>query len=346
MTRVLLWLCLAALGVSMTPVDAIGQILIRKKVFDSPETWVVNKSFTNSQWGKDVYCQVYSSALAYVWDANGLQHTIDIEADPCWNRLIYTDQASGQVSRTRSHGTFGFGIDSLNEPMAVKVVSPTSDENPSSDHYYIYVADRQNHRVERLHYTWTWPDSGLIHDYYCNAPMWRPTDLDVNNRGSFDNTEGYEIWVACKTDEIKAFNSTGGIILSWGSTGTTIGHFNDIRAVVCGKTRYNSSTGTWFANNGYVYVLDAGNCRIVRFLRDSYFTLSWDLVYTNPLIANFTDLEVDACGNLWATSRDGTSLQVHRLPRPAGSFSARPAPDRINLIIRSALPTPAGTGWW
>jgi hypothetical protein len=299
-------------------------MLIRKKVFDDPETWVVNKSFTNSQWGKDVYCQVYSSALAYVYvpGPNAMRHTIDIEADPCWNRLIYTDQAYGQSSRTRSHGTFGFGVDSLNEPMAVKVVSQTSDLNPISDHYYIYVADRQNHRVERLHYTWTWPDSGLIHDYYCTAAMWRPTDLDVSNGGLFDNPGAYEIWVACKDNFIYAFRFDGSIIMSYGGIGSGFGQFNDIRAIVCGKTRYNSSTGTWFANNDYVYVLDAGNSRIVRLLRDSYYNLVWDQVYTNPVIAHFTDLEVDACGHLWATSSDGTVFKFTYYLDPLGVFGS------------------------
>jgi hypothetical protein len=246
------WLCLTVLGLSLTTVDIFGQLLIRRPVFDNPETWVINKSYSNARWNKDVYCQVTSSALAYVGDPLGnLAHVIDIEADACWNRLIYSDQQNGQASRKRAYGIFGEGVDSLFEPMAVKVISPTSDQYWNLPYYNIYVADRGNHRVQKLRYRWTTPDSGLIHVQYLTSQLWRPTDLDVSNNGTYDFYNDDVIWVACKSDKIVwFFEPTGYCLGSYGSTGSDIGQFSDIRAIVCGKTR--EANGVWFANNRYI----------------------------------------------------------------------------------------------
>jgi hypothetical protein len=303
-----IWLCLASLGLALSTVDVSGQLLIRQKVYANPEVWVLNKGFANSYWDKDLYCQPTSSALSYVgYQGSGsyeVSHVLEIETDGCWNRLLVSDQIQGQSTRMREHGGFGFGQDSLFEPMAVKVISPTSDESWYSSYYYVYIADRQNHRVQKLRYRWTTPDSGLIHMQYFTSQLWRPTDLDVSNGGSFTNEWGFETWVACKSDKIVAFNYAGGVILSYGSTGSGVGQFSDIRAIVCGKTRFNSTTGTWFANNDYVYVLDAGNGRIVRLSRSGYYTVQWDMAFENDFCKFFTDLEVDACGHIWATAND------------------------------------------
>jgi len=271
----------------------------------------VNKSFANTYWNRDLYCQVYSSALAYVGWQEGteyhLEHVIDIETDPCWNRLIYSDQQDGQASRMRAHGSFGKGTDSLYEPMAVKVVSLTSDTNWYLPYYDIFVADRGNHRVQQLRYRWTTPDSGLIHARYLTTDLWRPTDLDYSVGPTFDGPYDDLVWVACKSDKIVAFWAwSGQELLTYGSTGSGSGQFDDIRAVVCGKTRFNQSTGVWFANNDYVYVLDAGNNRIVRLSRPTYNTIQWDKTFDCPSCYPFTDLEVDVCGHIWATAENGT----------------------------------------
>ncbi|MCX6832260.1 MAG: dockerin type I domain-containing protein [candidate division Zixibacteria bacterium] len=283
----------------------------------------MNKTEANSAWNVDLFCQVYSQSPGYMIDTLlNFYHALLVYADPCWSRLVYMDQAYGEGSRLRAWGQFGGGLDSLDEPMGVKVISPTSDENPVSPYYYIYVADRQNHRVERLHYHWPTPDSGLIHDFYCNATMWQPTDLDVSVGGSFTNEWGYETWVACKNDKIYAFNYGGAQILSYGSTGSGVGHFTDIRAIVCGKTRFNQSTGVWFANNNYVYVLDAGNNRIVRLSRSGYYTLQWDMALESSFCGKFTDLEVDACGHVWATSDIGVIFKFTKDLAVLGTFGS------------------------
>ncbi len=322
MNRLWLVVCVSAAhllaGSSCT---ALGQLLIRDKIFSNPETWVLNKGFANSQWNKDLYCQPTSSGLAYVADANrNLSHMMDIETDACWNRLIYTDQTIGQQARIREYGEFGDAVGGLYEPMAMKVVSQTSDASWYLPYYHVYVADRGNHRVEKLRYRWTTPDSGLIHMEYYTSDMWRPTDLDVSNNGSFTNIYGYYTWVACKSDKIYAFwDWNGAQVVNYGSTGSGTGQFSDIRAIVCGKTRQNAY-GTWFANNNFVYVLDAGNQRIVRLQFTPPSSIAWDMEYSNPKCAAFTDLEVDACGHIWATSSENVICKFTSDLQPLGVF--------------------------
>jgi len=337
MKRTLYHLIVVAMAVCGLLKSLDAQILVRKPIYNNPLIYVINKTVTNSWCNMDIYCQVYSSALAYVGSFYGIAHGIDVEVDPCWNRLTYTDQVDGQTPRMRDYGTFGFGVGNFNEPMAVKVVSRTSDVNWDSSYYWIYVADRQNHWVERLHYNWPTPDSGLIHDYYCNATMWQPTDLDVSNSGSFDNVWGYVTWVACKSDKIYAFNYGGAQILSYGSTGSGVGHFSDIRAIVCGKTLHNDTTGVLYANNRYVYVLDAGNNRIVRLTRSGYYTLQWDMTFVNSSCRAFTDLEVDALGHVWVTSENGTIFKFTKDLDVLGTFgSSGTGPNQFDYPVSIA----------
>lgn len=111
--------------------------------------------------------------------------------------------------------------------------------------------------------------------------------------------------MACKSDKIVAFWAWNGQkLLSYGSTGSDVGQFSDIRAIVCGKTRQGTN-GVWFANNNYVYVLDAGNSRLVRLSRSGYYTVQWDMAFVCPNCSPFTDLEVDALGHVWATAENG-----------------------------------------
>ncbi len=165
MKRIFRYVLVGAIAVNALPNPLDAQILIRRPIFNSPLTYVMNKAATSSWWNIDLFCQLYSCSPAYIIDTlYNIYHVLDVYVDPCWNRLVYMDQTDGGVSRLRDYGRFGCGIDSLIEPTAVKVVSQTSDANWYSPTYDIYVADRQNHRVQQLRYRWTTPDSGLITD--------------------------------------------------------------------------------------------------------------------------------------------------------------------------------------
>jgi hypothetical protein len=334
------WLCLTGLGLALAPVDVSGQLLVRKKIFDSPETWVINKSYANARWNKDLYCQATSSSLAYIASFYDIPHGIDIEVDACWNRLLYTDHNSGQTLARRTHGVFGEGVNNYDEPMAVKVVSLTSDANWYLPYYDIFVADRGNHRVQQLRYRWTTPDSGMIHVRYLTADIWRPTDLDYSVDTTFDNPSDDVLWVACKSDKIVAFRPWNGQkLLSYGSTGSDVGQFTDIRAIVCGKTRQNTQTGTWFANNNYVYVLDTGNNRIVRLSRPSYNTVQWDMALDTYPCGALTDLEVDVLGHVWATSNSGKIYKFTKDLDVLGTFgSPGTGPNQFDNPVSIANP--------
>jgi hypothetical protein len=336
--RILYHLIVVAMAVcgQLNSLDA--QILVRKPIYNNPLIYVINKTVTNSWCNKDIYCQVYSSALAYVGSFYGIAHGIDVEVDPCWNRLTYTDQVDGQTPRMRDYGTFGFGVGNFNEPMAVKVVSRTSDVNWNSPYYWIYVADRGNNRVQELRYDWTTPNAGLIHSRYFTTDLYRPTDLDYSVDTTFDNPVDDVLWVACKSDKIVAFRpGSGQKILSYGTTGSGIGEFSDIRAIVCGKTRENSH-GVWFANNNYVYVLDAGNSRIVRLsYSPALLTVQWDMAYVSLFCVLFTDLEVDALGHVWATTENGVIYKFTKDLDVLGTFgSAGTGPNQFDNPVSIA----------
>lgn len=318
------YILIAAIVVSAALAPLHAQLLIREPTFKDPVTYTLNAAWTQSWLNIDLFGQVYSSSPACIIDTLfNIYHVIEVYADPCWNRLIYFDETGDQATRLRDHSQFGYGVDSLLEPMAVKVISPTSDEYPYSTYYNIYVADRGNHRVQRLRYRWTTPDSGLIHNLYYTNQVWRPTDLDVSNSGTFDIDWDDIVWIACKDNRIHSFQNSSYYLMSYGSTGSGTGQFNDIRAIVCGKTRYNSATDTWFANNNYLYVLDAGNSRIVRLLRITAFELQWQGEICWPtLMGTFTDLEVDALGQIWATSANGQIFKFTSSLAPLGDFGS------------------------
>lgn len=334
-----IWLCLTGLGLALAPVDA--QILVRKPIYNDPLIYVINETVTNSWCNKDIYCQVYSSSLAYIASLYGYNpHGSQIGVDPCWNRLVYTDHVSGQVPRMREYGTFGSGVGNLNEPMAVKVVSLTSDEVWDEPYYWIYVADRGNNRVQELRYDWTTPAVGLIHSRYFITDLWRPTDLDYSVGATFDNPLDDVLWVACKSDKIVAFRPWNGQHLrSYGTTGSGTGNFSDIRAIVCGKTLCDQSTGVWFANNNYVYVLDAGNSRIVRLsCSPDLLTIQWDRSIYLPDLP-FTDLEVDPAGHIWATAEMGRIFKFTKDLAVLGMFgSAGTGPNQFDYPVSIASP--------
>jgi hypothetical protein len=333
----LLWLLFLGL-LAGSPTNASAQLLIRQKMFSSPPTYVMNKATCNSWWNVDLFCGVYSSSSGYVIDTLGnFWHGVIVYVDPCWNRLVYFDQAYGEGSLLKDYGRFGLGIDSLNEPMGVKVISPTSDQYPYSNYYNIFVADRQNHRVQRLHYRWTTSDSGLVHDQYYTEQIWRPTDLDVSDCGTLDQDWDDVVWVACKDNRIHSFFNSGYYLMSYGSTGSGVGQFNDIRAIVCGKAMYNSVTGERFANNNDVYVLDAGNQRIVRLRRLTAMSLQWVSEFYLLTLGGATDLEVDAVGHIWVTLDGGVIMKFKSDLQSLGVFgSAGTGPNQFDYPVSIA----------
>lgn len=293
-------------------------LLIRKPMATNPTTWVLNRSVANSVFDRDLFCTTSSQCAGYTTELN-LQtgaltnyHGIDVYVDRCWSRLMYLDDAAldAENYRIRTYGSSGTGLGEFSAPNAVEVLSPTSDINFYNNYYNIYVSDLGNDRIQRLRYRWTTPDSGLIHVLYITNPLLDgPVDIDVNDNSTFDLDGDDIVWVACENNKILSFNNAGTLVNSYGNTGSGIGEFNGITAIVCGRKRYNASTGVYFGNNKFVYVLDAGNDRIVQ-LEQTLTGIEWRSQYSAPqYLSTSTDLEVDAAGSLWVTVAPGSILK-------------------------------------
>jgi hypothetical protein len=311
---------------------ASEQLLKRRMVFTNPPTYVLNRMVTTQRWGVELFGACYSGAMGYIANVQAgtlyLDHSISVFADPYWNRLLYMDDTynDGSNFQIREYGSHGSGNQNFNAPYAVDVLMPI-DANHFASYYNIFVADKRNDRIERIRYRWTTPDSGLIHvAYYTDPQIIRPIDLDINNAGTFyPGTDDY-IWVACENDKIHAISvNTGTVSVSYGTTGSGVGHFRGVKAIACGRS---SSS---YANNSDIYVADSGNSRLV-WLSWSGTSVQWLGTFSDPTSGElFTDLEVDNFGQVWVTSSDGMIFKFTRTLKPLGVFgSAGSGVDQFN----------------
>ena len=148
---------------------------------------------------------------------------------------------------------------------------------------YVYVADTQNHRIQKFdllgNFVATWGSFGAG-----DGQFNRPTGVTVDPAGN--------VFVAdTGNNRIQAFNSTGGLFRKWGSLGTGDGQFNAPTGVVANQYSRN------------VYVADTGNNRIQQFEWPAYNFIgkfgmpgSGDLGFNAP-----TDLAFDSSGYLYVT---------------------------------------------
>jgi hypothetical protein len=110
-----------------------------------------------------------------------------------------------------------------------------------------------------------------------------------------DNTDIYGSTYAADSsnNRIQKFDSSGRLILTWGSSGSGAGQFNNPSSVAVYR-------------GGYVFVADTNNYRIQKFDLDGQFITSWgsrgygDGQFTSPI-----GVAVDATGYVYVTDSSG-----------------------------------------
>lgn len=279
-------------------------ILIDKLMWENPAEYAIDRGFAKQWWDVELFCRSHYGSQAYIGhrETNGqvhLENTIVAVVDPCFNRLLFMGQERNAI---RSYGSCGSGTNQFTVPLAVDITAPIDSLHPYSSYYNIYVADRDNNRALRLRYDWTNPNAGITYvRSYTGTNVVHPIDVDLDNAGTFYPDTDDFLWIACENNKTVTVNtSNGAIMATYGGTGSGVGKFRDIAAIACGRSFNRGSV-----NSDTLYVADAGNCRIVML---SWFgdSVRWEKTWSYPDAgAAFTDLDVDFCGQLWATLANG-----------------------------------------
>ena len=186
---------------------------------------------------------------------------------------------SGILPFVLSWGTPGAGPGEFDQPIGIDVDDATS----------VYVADRNNDRVQKFHadgtYLLEWGSQGSG-----NGEFALPQDVAVDQTGAF-------VYVTdLFNDRVQKFDSDGNYLLQWGSTGAGPGQFTLPLAVTVGP-------------GGEVYVSD-GNDRIQKFDSNGGFLLEWGSMGSGAgQFSTVIGLDTDAGGNVYASDQNNTRVQ-------------------------------------
>jgi hypothetical protein len=292
---------LAAGAFSQSPTDSA---LHRRAIFQSPLTYKLSKSFTQSTWGTPLFINGRQAIMQYV-TMNPYTNIVSIATfhlDQAWNRMVYQEYPKPWI---RAYGSQGNGVGEFLWPRSIDAQSFCTPLGCLT-YYRIYIADADNKRIVCLRYGYG--DENLVWDHaFTHDDLILPTDLNINNGGTFEWKYDDYIWVVdgCK---IRRFDQFDNLRSSYGTCGCTgeVGQFCNPTAVVCGRT-YMPEDQNLDPNsdNRYFYVADPGNNRIVWLEKDSVSeNISW-LGSVSTEGSFIVDLEVDNFGQLWALDRDG-----------------------------------------
>ncbi len=309
-----------------------GQLLRPVPIFSDPDLLTVTRQSIWSHANKSMFCQPTSVAYGYALynDWSGLAVKMGIYTDPGWSRLIVVIDNTIQMDPLQVIGIadYGPGFGQFKRPVAV-VVSNEVYTNYSPPHFSnffnFYVADRENDRITHVKYEF-YPNETMqvvreIEDYR----LYRPEDIDNDNRGTWNTDDDDVIWAVTGTDRLVGYvASTGSNVAAYGGSGSGNGQFLSPIAVAVGITPLSHNE-----NNNIIYVVDRGNSRIVQILwTGSQF--QWIEEWRNQYAGYVTDIDVDYFGQIWATTNQATVLKFTSGLEPIGIYAPIAEPDRLD----------------
>ncbi|RMF69304.1 MAG: T9SS C-terminal target domain-containing protein [Calditrichaeota bacterium] len=218
---------------------------------------------------------------------------VQLVTDPGWNRIVYGDY-DGWI---KAYGNSGRGSEDLNRPHGI-------DRDTEGR---IYVADTGNNRIVVLRLEGKNEETELKFVSAFGADLLvHPYDVAWDDAGTpFDGSDD-RLWVAdTENDRILGFTlegSTASLRYTFGGRGSGEGRFLQPRAVAVG--RFNGTA------DGTLYVADTGNRRIVKLVVQEN-GLVWQTAWQGKAESQFTSLDVDHWGNVYATDR--SYVELHKL---------------------------------
>lgn len=256
----------------------------------------------------------YSADLSYVATPeyqvlNGGLFSID----RAWNRAIYFENEDNWI---REYGSYGDGSCQFKRPRSIQVLAPCNDIW-YSDFYYVYIADTDNDRIDRIRYNWS-SQSIQCDPAITGLGLVRPVDIDLNNGGSFytigeddfPSSQNNYLWVVNSPigtpNEIKRIAVNGELKSTSGTSGCEGEEdtFCEITAIVSGRYAFQPVP---YSNGDDFYVADVGNNRIVWLLKETNGeNINW--WGEIPCGSGFIDLETDHFGHIWALDRDAGTV--------------------------------------
>ncbi len=313
--------CLASLSVSLS-LTSRAEILHPLIIWDEPEEYIIDRRFCNAQWNVSMFGNSNSGSATYFLDIGGyLVHRMAAFADRSWDRIVMleSDDITTFEGRFIEFGSHGTGVDQFKTPEEIKLMQYVNmSYNPPRQigYYSIYVADRDNDRVEHYEYHFfPLKDGPYRANSMTHANLRMPTDFDIDNNGEWLNNNNHILWSNSALNKIVGFDMYAGLYLtSYGQTGSGVGQFNQIQSIACGRRAMSHNI-----NNDTIYVVDRGNSRVVM-LRWDGTTMHWLKAWNSYYAAYITDLAVDYFGCLWATTTLPNVIKFTAQLEPLGTF--------------------------
>jgi hypothetical protein len=272
--------------------------LIRKPLFINPDVYKLTKSFTEQEWGIQLFMNSPCAAGGYVITPTYEQWTsTTFHIDHGWNRLTYQEYMDNWI---RTYGLRGSGTNQLLWPRAVDAHALCNSQG-YTHFYFIFVMDTGNDRIVKFRYDWQYQNMDWL-GTMGGEDLKLPTDLDLNNAGTFLANSDDFLWVL-DCHQIKRFTMDGVLRNTCGGYGCSgeEAQFCRPSAVVCGRSGFSTEVYDRYANTRDIYVADPGNQKIVRLTRPDE-TMVWlKDIAAGPSIV---DLEADNFGHIWAVDRN------------------------------------------
>ena len=246
----------------------------------------LTRGVARAQLGRDVFATPWSAVTIGTTDVYDVfpyveTRTIEIVADPRWNRLV-----AGEPGRAlRAYDGRGTALGALSDPRGMDV----------DDRNRVYVADAGNDRVVVLQVSTEFADARMTPLYEIRG-LHHPQDVALSDGGTPFAPDDDVLYVAdTGANRIVAYALGGAApraIAEIGSLGGGAGHFAGPMAIAAGRDGGVSSRD--------VYVADAHSRRLVR-LRLEDGALRWisDVHHDADVV---TSLDTDAWGNLYAAA--------------------------------------------
>ncbi len=268
--------------------------LIQRKIFQ-PDVWHLTRGYTQSQWGVDLFHYPYSVSQAYFMVGDSLLNAVSFFSDRGFCRLIYSDAYGAWI---RAYGGAGEGPGQFFYPSGIVVHNLPND---NVYNYYVFVADAQNNRI--VSFVYNWPSETMAGvSQMTDSGFCLPSALDVNNGGAFGNSADDRLWVANGLHNIKKFDLSGNLLLTY-DTGWLFNAY--LTGIACGKSYFTSPSPPYepFANNNDIYVI--AGMKLMKFTEDppGNIECQTERLFPSPMgwTLKLTSVDTDNFGHVWLT---------------------------------------------